>query len=80
MIQPAKYVKLRVGTKLGHETEHFITKTDQCPSDQVNTASGLCETYNWGHRPSSTAPATASAWRRPSSGASSWTPPPSSKD
>ncbi len=50
MIQPAKYVKFRVGMDLGHETEHFITKTDQCPADKVQ-AGGTCIIYNWGHRP-----------------------------
>jgi hypothetical protein len=52
-IQPAKYVKFTIGSNFAHETEHFITKTDQCPSDQVlNTADGSgCAIYNWGYRP-----------------------------
>jgi hypothetical protein len=50
MIQPAKYVKIKLGTGLGHETEHFITKTDQCPADQM-TGDGTCAVYNYGHRP-----------------------------
>jgi hypothetical protein len=49
-IQPAKYVKFRIGSNFSHETEHFITKTDQCPSDQV-IANGGCQVYNWGYRP-----------------------------
>lgn len=49
-IQPAKYVKFRIGSNFAHETEHFITKTDQCPSNQV-LASGGCQVYNWGYRP-----------------------------
>jgi hypothetical protein len=50
-VEPAKYVKFRVGTTLAHETEHFITKTDQCPSDQVLSDGSGCAVYNWGHRP-----------------------------
>ncbi len=50
MIQPAKYVKFRIGMDIGHETQHFITKTDQCPADQVQPGS-TCVVYNWGHRP-----------------------------
>ena len=50
MVQPAKYVKIKLGTMLGHETEHFITKTDQCPADQLG-ADGTCVIYNYGHRP-----------------------------
>lgn len=51
MIQPAKYVKFRLGFKGAHETEHFITKTDQCPAEQVGGDGGECGIYNWGHRP-----------------------------
>ncbi|MCK9460173.1 MAG: hypothetical protein M0R80_11085 [Proteobacteria bacterium] len=50
-VQPAKYVKFRVGSNFAHETEHFITKTDQCPSDQVFSDGSGCAVYNWGHRP-----------------------------
>lgn len=50
MIQPAKYVKFKLGVNVGHETEHFITKTDQCPADQM-ISDGTCAIYNWGHRP-----------------------------
>lgn len=57
MVQPAKYVKLRLGTALGHETEHFITKTDQCPADQM-TSQGTCAVYNYGHRPEIDTPGT----------------------
>ncbi len=49
-IQPAKYVKFNVGLKMGHQSEHFITKTDQCPAGSVG-ADGTCATYNPGHRP-----------------------------
>ena len=50
MIQPAKYVKFKLGINVGHETEHFITKTDQCPADKM-LSDGTCQMYNWGHRP-----------------------------
>jgi len=50
-LEPAKYVKFRVGSNFSHETEHFITKTDQCPSDQVLSDGSGCAVYNWGHRP-----------------------------
>jgi hypothetical protein len=50
-VEPAKYVKFRVGSNFSHETEHFITKTDQCPSDQVLSDGSGCAVYNWGHRP-----------------------------
>ncbi len=49
MMQPAKYVKFKIGTVLGHETEHFITKTDQCKGDNM-TSTG-CTEYNLAHRP-----------------------------
>jgi len=49
MIQPAKYVKFRLGMDILHETGHFITKTDQCPAGQIED--GKCLQYNWGHRP-----------------------------
>ncbi len=48
-IQPAKYVKFTIGSNFAHETEHFITKTDQCPSDQV--IQDGCAVYDWGYRP-----------------------------
>jgi len=50
MIQPAKYIKFKLGINVGHETEHFITKTDQCPADKMLT-DGTCQMYNYGHRP-----------------------------
>ncbi|MBW2277510.1 MAG: hypothetical protein JRF63_08465 [Deltaproteobacteria bacterium] len=50
MIQPAKYVKFKLGINVGHESEHFITKTDQCPADKM-LSDGTCQMYNWGHRP-----------------------------
>jgi hypothetical protein len=59
MIQPAKYIKFRIGGFLSHETEHFITKTDLCTADNMTTDSSerlICETYNWGHRPELDAP------------------------
>jgi hypothetical protein len=49
-VQPAKYVKFRIGSNFMHETEHFITKTDQCSSDQM-MSDGTCSQYNWGYRP-----------------------------
>ncbi len=57
MIQPAKYVKFHIGTALAHETEHFITKTDQCSSGNLETVltGGIitdeCTSPNLGHRP-----------------------------
>jgi hypothetical protein len=48
-MQPAKYVKFHIGMGLGHETEHFITKTDQCSS--TNILDGQCIDYNDSHRP-----------------------------
>ncbi|MCP4675584.1 MAG: hypothetical protein GY854_08800 [Deltaproteobacteria bacterium] len=54
MIQPAKYVKFHIGTQLAHETEHFITKTDQCTSG--NLVDGVCNPYNQSHRPAIDAP------------------------
>lgn len=52
-VQPAKYVKLRLGTLFGHETEHFITKTDQCGSGnlQFNQGGYECARPNFGNRP-----------------------------
>ena len=50
-IQPAKYVKFTIGSNFMHETEHFITKTDQCPADQVLSDGSGCLYYNYGHRP-----------------------------
>ncbi|MDJ0764436.1 MAG: hypothetical protein QNJ97_15780 [Myxococcota bacterium] len=50
MAQPAKYVKFHIGFLLGHETEHFITKTDQCRSENMGD-DDICEIYNWGYRP-----------------------------
>lgn len=49
MVQPAKYVKFRVGGLWGHETEHFITKTDQCQTGYI--VGGVCQWPNYGHRP-----------------------------
>ncbi|MBN2715332.1 MAG: hypothetical protein JXX14_05725 [Deltaproteobacteria bacterium] len=49
VIQPAKYVKFNLGFKAGHKSEHFITKTDQCPLGSV--VDGICQDYNPGHRP-----------------------------
>ncbi len=49
MMQPAKYVKFLVGMSLAHETEHFITKTDECAMGNIED--GLCTDYNLGHRP-----------------------------
>ncbi|MCU0663455.1 MAG: hypothetical protein MUC50_14150 [Myxococcota bacterium] len=52
-VQPAKYVKLRIGTLMGHETEHFITKTDQCDGGNLGFEDGAyqCLLPNYGHRP-----------------------------
>jgi hypothetical protein len=52
-VQPAKYVKLRLGALFGHETEHFITKTDQCAAGKLGFVDGAyqCLDPNWGHRP-----------------------------
>jgi hypothetical protein len=55
-IQPAKYVKFNLGVNLGHESEHFITKTDQCPAGKV--VNGECTNYNPGHRPEVDKPGT----------------------
>jgi hypothetical protein len=49
VIQPAKYIKFRVGSDVGHETDHFITKTDKCNLD--NEIPGGCSRYNFDHRP-----------------------------
>ncbi|MCP4604764.1 MAG: hypothetical protein GY847_30295 [Proteobacteria bacterium] len=55
MIQPAKYIKFHLGTGFGHETEHFITKTDQCRYENlkqdVATGMSACTNPNYGHRP-----------------------------
>lgn len=50
-IQPAKYVKFKLGYQIGHKSEHFITKTDQCPAGSVDSSTGVCAKYNPGHRP-----------------------------
>ncbi|MBN2525618.1 MAG: hypothetical protein JXR76_04430 [Deltaproteobacteria bacterium] len=55
-IQPAKYVKFKIGFKAGHQTQHFITKTDQCPLGGVKD--GVCVKYNPGHRPQLDEPGT----------------------
>jgi hypothetical protein len=54
LVQPAKYIKFRLGGKWAHETQHFITKTDMCSinlMEAVSGASEACEDYNYGHRP-----------------------------
>ncbi len=54
MIQPAKYVKFHLGFDFGHETEHFITKSDQCKAGSLDTltdGSRKCTEPNYGHRP-----------------------------
>lgn len=57
MIQPAKYVKFKVGFDMAHETEHFITKTDQCTIGNLianpdpNEPGTVCTAPNFGHRP-----------------------------
>ncbi len=58
LIQPAKYVKFRVGSDLGHETSHFITKTDKCRSDNDswNGTANVCNRYNYDHRPEANSP------------------------
>ncbi|MBN2343232.1 MAG: hypothetical protein JXX29_21890 [Deltaproteobacteria bacterium] len=57
-IQPAKYVKFNLGFRAGHKSEHFITKTDQCPAGSVDSSTGLCSNYNPGHRPEIDEPGT----------------------
>jgi hypothetical protein len=62
MIQPSRFVKFILGFELGHETEHFITKTDQCTLGNIQrrqyTDSGgnlayryECDPHNYAHRP-----------------------------
>jgi hypothetical protein len=53
VIQPAKYIKFRVGSDVAHETDHFITKTDKCQSDNEvwNGSTYTCSRYNYDHRP-----------------------------
>ena len=53
VVQPAKYVKFRVGGEFGYETDHFITKTDKCrPENQVwDGEATVCSRYNFDHRP-----------------------------
>lgn len=54
LIQPAKYIKFRLGGGISHETEHFITKTDMCSADLMEViqgATGECSRKNWGWRP-----------------------------
>ncbi|MDD5305973.1 MAG: hypothetical protein PHU25_01505 [Deltaproteobacteria bacterium] len=56
-VQPARYVKFRLTGGLTHVTEHFITKTDQCASENMAT-NGECGVYNWDNRPQIDAPGT----------------------
>ena len=66
MVQPAKYVKFVIGTILGHESQHFITKTDQCTSgnllETTDPSTGdpitICQTPNSDHRPAIDSPGT----------------------
>jgi hypothetical protein len=55
LVEPAKYIKFRIGGWLGHETEHFITKTDMCSSDLMDAVTGggaaACGEFNDGYRP-----------------------------
>jgi hypothetical protein len=55
LVEPAKYIKFRIGGKWAHETQHFITKTDMCAIDISNTDGG-CDSYNYGYRPELDAP------------------------
>lgn len=64
MIQPAKYVKFVIGTILGHESQHFVTKTDQCTSgnlaETTDSKTGdiitICQNPNSDHRPAIDSP------------------------
>lgn len=60
MVQPAKYVKFRVGTILGHESQHFITKTDGCTEGNLETQNGFttCSEPNSDFRPDIDSPGT----------------------
>lgn len=55
LLQPAKYIKFRLGGRWAHETQHFITKTDMCAIGLMEAAKGggasTCEDYNLGYRP-----------------------------
>ncbi|MCP4199095.1 MAG: hypothetical protein GY762_18275 [Proteobacteria bacterium] len=53
MIQPAKYIKFRVGSDVAHETDHLITKTDECRSENEvwDGSTYTCSRYNYDHRP-----------------------------
>lgn len=56
LMQPAKYIKFRIGGKWAHETQHFITKTDMCAINLTSAVTGTvstesCENYNYGYRP-----------------------------
>jgi hypothetical protein len=55
LVQPAKYIKFRIGGRWAHETEHFITKTDMCSIGLIESVTGSskeeCENYNYGYRP-----------------------------
>ena len=54
LMQPAKYIKFRVGGKWAHDTQHFITKTDMCSISLTDAAAGntdQCSSYNYGYRP-----------------------------
>jgi hypothetical protein len=55
VVEPAKYIKFRIGGELAHETQHFITKTDMCSIDLMGIVTeGIpesCESYNLAYRP-----------------------------
>ncbi len=55
LVQPAKYIKFRIGGKWAHETGHFITKTDMCAIDLISAVGkatdGQCSNHNFGYRP-----------------------------
>ena len=53
MIQPAKYVKFRVGSDLAYETRHFVSKTDKCAADNEawNGSVYTCSQHNYDYRP-----------------------------
>lgn len=55
LVEPAKYIKFRVGGRFAHETQHFITKTDMCSINLMGVVTGGtvagCDPYNLGYRP-----------------------------
>lgn len=59
LVEPAKYIKFRIGGWLAHETQHFITKTDMCSLDFMGAATDalagesteICGEFNDGYRP-----------------------------